>query len=186
MKPQRRPFMVEDESRHGLSAASDADSSTVVDEPSPDDLPSRDVWGDAADMPIVEGSTSLATSATASNLEEVASSEFTPEAQDTPTYNSPTPAVGRTGPILDTLLSVIPVEDASTDKRPEEARTKRQPKAILQKAKPDGQLKLWEVGPDPLTQPTRVTRSNDAVEASPQLPKPKVRTAKTRVPAGQG
>jgi len=117
MKSQARPFTVEMKSKRRPLQALDTNWSGGMDEPSPDDLPSRDVRDDAPDTPFAAASrvfSAFATSAlsSASTFGVLATSVFTPKPQE---QSATVPAIeeGRTGRILPSLLPVNRFEPAS-------------------------------------------------------------------------
>jgi len=101
MKPQTRPFTVETKGRRG-QAASSAKWTSLIDEPSPDEVPSRDIRDDAR-TPSEAALSPFA--ATATSLAETAANVFAPKQQDTDgTVERPLPAEKRTGRILPSLV----------------------------------------------------------------------------------
>ena len=194
MKPQTRPFMVEVKSRRRPLQASHANRSPVIDEPSPDDLPSRDVRGDVADTPFAAASrvfSALATSAisSASGLGDLAVSAFTPKPQEPPADNASLPE-DRIGRILPSLLPVNPFENASAEEGgpvQKKARAERRRKAAGEVVKQQEASEPSEVGPHPLSQHTIVPELSVAAErASLRNRKPSRGRADARVRPGEG
>src|SRR4051794_34843754 len=107
MKPQTRPFTVETKGRRG-QAASSAKWTSLIDEPSPDEVPSRDIRDDAGSSQRNQTPFHAALSpfaATATSLGETAANVFAPKQQDTDgTVERPLPAKKRTGRILPSLV----------------------------------------------------------------------------------
>jgi hypothetical protein len=118
MKQQARPFTVELKSKRRPLQGSHTNWSAVFDEPSPDDLPSRDVRVDASDTPSAAATrvfSAFATGATpsASTLGDLAAAVFTPEPPGVPA--GPATVIeekGRTGRTLPSLLPPSPLDGA--------------------------------------------------------------------------
>jgi hypothetical protein len=138
MKPQTRPFTVETKTRRRLTESSHANWSAVIDEPPPDDVPSRDVRGDASSAeadptPLAVANrmfSALTTNAisTAASFAGAAANVFASKQQageDLSPAAAPAADQGRTGRILPSLLPVNPFEDAPVEK----AATKGQKRA---------------------------------------------------------
>jgi hypothetical protein len=120
MKSQARPFTVETKSTRRPLQASETSWSTAIDEPSPEDVPSRDVREDAADTPLaaasrVFGAFISSAISTPSTLGELAASVFTPKPQEQPA-EQPATDEGRTGRILPSLVPLNPFEVPSGEK----------------------------------------------------------------------
>jgi hypothetical protein len=110
MKSQARPFTVEVKSKRRPLQASHTNWSTAIDEPTPEDVPSRDVREDTPDTPLAAASrvfSAFATSAmsSASTLGGLAASVFTRKPQEQPA-EQPAKDDTRTGRILPSLLPV--------------------------------------------------------------------------------
>src|SRR4051812_29936023 len=105
MKPQTRPFTVETKGRRGQASPS-ANWASLIDEPTPDDVPSRDIRHDVnserSRTPIEAAFSAFA--ATATSLAETAASVFAPKRQDVEDdakpVAPPTSQPERTGRIL--------------------------------------------------------------------------------------
>ena len=79
MKPQARPFRVEMKSKRRPLQASHTNWSTVIDEPAPEDVPSRDVREDAADTPWAVASRVFSAFATGTIFRAPSAAESTPQ-----------------------------------------------------------------------------------------------------------
>ena len=114
MKQQARPFTVELKSKRRPLQGSQTNWSAVLDEPSPDDLPSRDVRVNASDTPFAAATRVFSTFATsATPLGDLAAAVFTPKPPGVPA--GPVTAIekkGRTGRILPSLLPLSPLDGA--------------------------------------------------------------------------
>lgn len=194
MRPQTKPFTVETKSRRRSPEPSHGNRSAATDEPSPDDLPSRDVREDAADTPFWAASqvfsafTSNAIS-TASTLGDLTTSVFTPKPPEQPA-KAPAIEEGRTGRILPSLLPPSPFETASAqDDGPvrKTAKTKRPRKRALEVTEQQETPVPTEAAASPAVRPTI------ALELSPSVTAPSLsgrkangRRADARVRAGEG
>jgi hypothetical protein len=149
MKPQARPFIVEVKGRRRPLQTAHTNWRTAVDEPSPDDLPSRHVGEDEADTPFPAASrvfSPFAASAisSASTLGELAASVFTPKPQEPPAESLPATADVRTGRILPSSLPVNRFDNASA---PESAPV--QVKAAERRRQPAAEVVNPEEAPEP-------------------------------------
>ena len=193
MKPQARPFTVEVKSKRRPLQASQTNWSTVVDEPSPDDLPIRDVRDDAPDTPFAAAGRvfkAFATNATssASTLGDLAASVFPPKPQEHAGDTAPAIAVGRTGRVLPSLLPVNPFETASVqeDGPVGKKRTAKRPrKRDLEVAE---QPKMPDTTEAPSASASNATLSPELTVTAepPRAGKPTRRRADARVRAGEG
>jgi hypothetical protein len=198
MRPQARPFSVELKSRRRPLQSSDANWS-IIDEPSPDDLPTRDIREEgsstnadqtplAAANRIFGALTSNAIS-TAATLATTAASVFAPkqdaELDASPVTESATDQ-GRTGRILPSLLPINPFEDASEQKA---VRKRRKPRARNAAVINEPRLASDESIAAGNAGPALVTTNSAAIEgAKPAALKARTlrrRRAERRVPAGE-
>jgi hypothetical protein len=191
MKSQARPFTVEVKSKRRPLQASQTNWSSVIDEPSPDDLPSRDVRDEAIETPFAAASrvfSVFATSAisSASTLKDLAATVFAPRPREQP--DQPGADEGRTGRILPSLLPLSPFEIASVQEDGpvrKAARTKRPRKRLV--AEQQQEAPEPEVGVAPVGLPTLAPQLSTAVVPSPRHGrKPNRRRADARVRAGEG
>src|SRR5215203_2513449 len=194
MKPQARPFTVEVKSKRRPLQASHTNWSTLIDEPSSDDVPSRDVREDAADTPFaaasrVFGAFISSAISTPSTLGELAASVFTPKPQEQPAEQTATDE-GRTGRILPSLLPLSPFEAASGEedgllqKAPKSKRPRKRSVALAEK---QNVTKPTEVAADPSTPASMPPElSPAATPFPPHTRKPNRRGGVARVPAGEG
>lgn len=196
MKPQARPFTVEVKSRRRINPGPDANWSAVIDEPSLDDLRSRDVREDATDTPLWAASrvfsafTSNAIS-TASNLGDLATSVFAPKPQQAPAdlRLKAEGRIGRIGRILPSLLPVsplktIPAQENGPLRKP--AKTKRPRKRAVEAQGKQELPEPTETAASPAIHPTFALKPSVAAPA-PLLRGRKAnrRRADARVPAGE-
>jgi hypothetical protein len=191
MKPQARPFTVEVKSKRRPLQASHTNWSTVIDEPSTDDLPSRDVGEDAADTPFAAASrvfSAFVSSAisTPSTLGELAANVFTPKPQEQPAEQTASDE-GRTGRILTSLLPVNRFEVASGEedgpvrKAAKAKRPRKRAVAVAEHAP-----KPTHVAADPAITVTIASELSLAAAPSPRhVRKPNRRGANARVRAGE-
>jgi hypothetical protein len=194
MKPQARPFMVEVKGRRRPLETAHANWSTAVDEPSPDDLPGRDVREDEADTPVTAASrvfSAFATSAisSASTSGDLAASVFTPKPQEPPAETLPATADARTGRILPSLLPVNRFDDASAGQRApvqaKAAKRRREPAAVV--VNPEEAPEPSEVRADPPSDRTVSPEVIVAAERSSVRNRQRYRRrADARVRAGEG
>src|SRR4051794_3250103 len=146
MKPQTRPFTVETKTRRRLLQSPHTNWSAVIDEPPPDDVPSRDIRESASSTevdptPLAVANrmfSALTTNAisTAASFAGAAANVFASKQQageDLSPAAAPPTDQGRTGRILPSLLPVNPFDDAPVEK----AATKRQRRAP---SKPRGRV----------------------------------------------
>jgi hypothetical protein len=177
MKPQTRPFVVETKTRRRPAQASTTSWSTVIGEPSSDDLPSRDIRVDGSaseiDTPFAAANrvfSAFASSAisTASTLGDFAESVFGPSRSQDGESESRVAATGesRTGRILPSLSPLNQFEtrvegEARSISAPLKKGRKRAPKITDTFA-----------GPEPAKEPSRevVTEqaSTESFGATPQ------------------
>ena len=192
MKSQARPFTVEVKSKRRPPHASRSNWSTVIDEPSPEDLPSRDVRDEAAETPFAAASrvfSAFATSAisSASTLNDLAATVFTPRPQEQPVQ--PAADAGRTGRILPSLLPQSPFSTASTkeDGPVRKAAKATRPRKRVVEVVEQQEAPEPEVGVAPVALPTLAPQLSTAVVPSPRHGrKPNRRRADARVRAGEG
>jgi hypothetical protein len=166
--------------------------STVIDEPAPDDVPSRDIREDAADTPWAAATRAFSAFTTRAISSEptlggLAASVFTPKPQEQPAEGLATED-GRTGRILPSLLPLNPFEGAvARESGPvrKQAKAKRPGKRVV--AEQQEAPEPTEVGLDPPIPPTIAPpeRSAAATTAVPRGRK-NGRRADTRVRAGEG
>ena len=191
MKSQARPFTVEVKSKRRPLQASHTNWSTVFNEPSTDDLPSRDVREDAADTPSAAASrvfSALNASAisTPSTLGELAASVFTPKPQEQPDEQTAM-GEGRTGRILPSLLPLNRFEPASAEESGpvrKQAKAKRPRNRVVaeQQEAPEP-----DVGAGPATPPNIAPEPSVSATPSPRHGrKTNRRGADVRVRAGEG
>jgi hypothetical protein len=194
MKPQTRPFTVEVKSKRRAHQAPDANWTTVIDEPSPDDLPTRDVQEDAADTPLSAAARVFSTFtsnafSSASTLGEFAASVFGPRPQRLISESAPALDQGRTGRILPSLLPVNRFEQPSASALPRLAKpkTKRPRKPTAQVDDSAQGSESTEVQSD-LPPPPVVTSEliRSAEQSSPRDRRMTRRKSKARVRAGEG
>jgi hypothetical protein len=191
MKPQARPFSVELKSRRRPLQASHANWSTAIDEPSPDDVPSRDIRDDASateadPTPLAAANrmfralTNTATSAAAS-FAGAPAGVLAPKQEAAPDVSPVPGAAGqpRTGRILPSLLPTNPFEGAPEQNAAPKPR-KRRP-ASKQPRLASSEIAISGVngpfGADP--------RPELAEPAAPTTRMPRRRRAEKRVPAGE-
>jgi len=183
VKSKRRPLQ-----------ASHTNWSTVIDEPSPDDLPSRDVQDDGAETPFGAASrvfSALTTTAMspASTLGDLAASVFTPKPQEVQEQAPDQPAAekGRTGRILPSLLPLNQFEaPLLQDEQSVRKQTKKRPrKRVIEVAEQQEAPEPTEVAADPAVRPTIETGTAAAL-APRHARKPNRRRAEARVRAGEG
>jgi hypothetical protein len=194
MKPQTRPFMVEVKGRRRPLQAAHANWGTVIDEPSPDDLPSRDVRDDAADTPFAAASrvfSAFANSAisSTSTLGDLAASVFTRKPQDPPTESLPATADVRPGRILPSLLPVNSFDGVlAAERAPFQAKaTKRRRKPAAVVVNPEEAPEPSEVQTDPPSDPTVCPELIVAAKRSSLRNRRREgRRADARVRAGEG
>ena len=189
MKSQARPFTVEVKSKRRPLQASHTNWSTAIDEPTPEDVPSRDVREDAPDTPFAAASRvfgAFITSAisTPTRFGELAASVFTPKAQEQ-AAEQPGADEGRTGRILPSLLPLSPFETAfAQEDRP--VRKPPKPKRLHKRATAVAEQREapepTEVAADAATPELSVTRTSSRQNGR----KPKQRRAEARVRAGEG
>jgi len=188
MRSQARPFTVEVKSKRRPLQASHTNWSTLIDEPSSDDVPSRDVREDAADTPFaaasrVFGAFISSAISTPSTLGELAASVFTPKQQEQPTEQTATDE-GRTGRILPSLLPVNRFEAASDEENaPATKAAKANPprkRAVAVAEQPEAEP--TDVVTGPASQPT----TNGVPAASSHGGRPNRRGANARARAGEG
>jgi hypothetical protein len=194
MKPQTRPFTVEVKSKRRAHQAPDANWTTVIDEPSPDNLPSRDVREDAADTPLSAAARVFSTFtsnafSSGSTLGEFAASVFGPKPQELVSESAPALDQGRTGRILPSLLPVNRFEapPASALPRLAKPKTKRPRKPTAQVYDSAQGSEPIEVPSDPPTPPvvtSELIRSDE--QSSPHDRRTTRRKSKARVRAGEG
>ena len=197
MKSQARPFTDEEKSKRKPLQASHTNWSTVMDEPSPDDLPSRDVRDDAPDTPFAAASrvfSAFATSAmsSASTFGGLAASVFTPKPQEEVQERAPDqPAAekGRTGRILPSLLPLNQFEPPRVqDEQSVPKPTKKRPrKRVVEVAEQQEASEPTEVAADPAMPPKIAFELSLGAAPSPRLARqPNRRGANARVRAGEG
>ena len=187
MKSQARPFTVEMKSRRRPLQASHTNWSTVIDEPSPDELPRRDVREDAADTPFAAASrvfgAFISSAISTPTLGELAASVFTSRPQEQPAEQTAT-VEGRTGRILPSLLPVNRFEAASDEENaPATKAAKANPprkRAVAVAEQPEAEP--TDVVAGPASQPT----TNGVPAASSNGGRPNRRGANARVRAGAG
>ena len=192
MKSQARPFTVEVKSKRRPLQASQTNWSSVIDEPSPDDLPSRDVRDEAIETPFAAASrvfSVFATSAisSASTLGDLAATVFTPRPQEQPVQ--PAADAGRTGRILPSLLPQSPFSTASTkeDGPVRKAAKATRPRKRVVEVLEQQEAPEPEVGAGPATPPTLAPQlSVAAIPSRPHGRKPNRRKADARLRAGEG
>jgi hypothetical protein len=137
MKPQTRPFTVETKTRRRALEPSHTKWGAVIDEPPPDDVPSRDVRGDASSAeadptPLAVANrmfSALTTNAisTAASCAGAAANVFASKQQageDLSPAAAPPTDQGRTGRILPSLLPVNPFDDPPVEKPATKRRTR--------------------------------------------------------------
>jgi hypothetical protein len=194
MKPQARPFTVEVKSKRRPLLAPQTNSSTVIDEPSPDDLPTREVPDDGPDTPFAAASrvfSAFATNAisSASTLGDLASSVFTPKSQEQPA-EQPASEEGRSGRILPSLLPLSPFDTASVqDDKPHRKaakanRPRKRPATVPSEREAPEPTEGSAV---PAIPPATTAELSVAAAPPPQHGrKPNRRRAEARVRAGEG
>ena len=193
MKPQARPFTVEVKTKRRPLQAPHTNWSTVIDEPSPDDLPSRDVLHDGPDTPFAAASrvfSAFATSAisSASTLGDLASSVFTPKSQEQPA-EQPAAEEGRSGRILPSLLPLTPLDTAplQDDNPLRKAAKANRPRKAATVPEEREASEPTEKAADPAIAPSTAPELSLAPTPSPQHGrKPNRRRAEARVRAGEG
>jgi hypothetical protein len=193
MKPQARPFRVEvKKGRRRLPA--DTNWSNVIDEASPDDLPSRE---EPADTPL--SAAARVFSAFTSNgissdctLGELAASVFTPKPQEPAAGRAPASEEKRTGRILPSLLPVNRFEEPPAGNVGEippggaKLKAKRPRKPPAQVYDPAQGSEPIEVPSDPAEAPI-VTSEFRSAEQSSARDRTTIRCKiKARVRAGEG
>ena len=200
MKPQARPFTVETKSKRRPLRASHTNWTTLIDEPSPDDLPSRNVGQEAAagydDTPLAVANRAF--SAFATNALSAAASLFTPgvfapQADDGSASDGTAVAVTmeerRTGRVLPSLVPVSRFDEqreGNSNPAPSKLTKQRRPRSRAASASANEILRAGE-GDDP------PEHRADAPEPSPPnqpdqaetVRKPSKRKAEKRVPAGE-
>jgi cytoskeletal protein RodZ len=197
MKPQARPFSVELKSRRRPLQSPHASWSTI-DEPSPDDLPTRDLREDQSSAdgdqsPLtaanrVFGALTSQAVSTAATLATTAASVFAPKqdaGHDASPVTEPATDQGRTGRILPSLLPINPFEDASEPKALPKRRKPRAKSVVLVN---DPTLASDESVMAGNTGPALVMTDLAGKLAEPTAPKartPRRRRAERRVPAGE-
>jgi hypothetical protein len=194
MKPQARPFTVEVKSKRRPLLAPQTNWSTVIDEPSPDDLPTREVPDDGPDTPFAAASrvfSAFATNAisSASTLGDLASSVFTPKSQEQPA-EQPASEEGRSGRILPSLLPLSPFDTASVqDDKPHRKaakanRPRKRPATVPSEREAPEPTEGSAV---PAVHPATTAELSVAAAPPPQHGrKPNRRRAEARVRAGEG
>ena len=193
MKAQARPFTVEVKSKRRPLQAPQTNWSTVIDEPSPDDLPTRDVRDDGPDTPFAVASrvfSAFATSAisSASTLGDLASSVFTPKSQEQPA-EQPAAEEGRSGRILPSLLPLTPFDTAPLqDDNPlrKAAKANRPRKRAATVPEEREAPEPTEGAAVPAIPPAITPDLSVAAARSPNGRKPNRRRAEARVRAGEG
>jgi hypothetical protein len=196
MKPQARPFSVELKSRRRSLQPSHA-SWSIIDEPSPDDLPTRDIRKDgsstngdqtalAAASRIFGALTTQAIS-TAATLATTAATVFGPKQEATQVRPGAEAATdhGRSGRILPSLLPINPFEDAA-EQKPLPKHRKPRAKSVVVAREPrlasDTSVGSGNTGPTPGATDLAGT---PAEPAAPKARSPRRRRAERRVPAGE-
>jgi hypothetical protein len=186
MKSQARPFTVEVKSKRRPLQASHTNWSTVIDEPAPEDVPSRDIREDAADTPWAVASRVFSAFATAGIFRAPSAAESTPREQPEQAATEG----GRTGRILPSLLPLRsfdaapvqedrPLRNAPKPKRPR----KRAVTVAEQREAPEP----TDVAADPTFRPTIAPEVSLAETPSPRPARtPNRRRAEARVRAGEG
>jgi hypothetical protein len=192
MKPQARPFTVEVKIKRKPLQASRMNWSTVIDEPAPDDVPSRDIREDAAETPWAAASrvfSAFATSALSSapSLGGLAASVFTPRPQEQPA-EALAIEEGRAGQILPSLLPLNRFDAAAAgESGPVRKRaTARRPRKLIVGERQEAP-EPTDVGSDPAIPPTIAPPERSAT-ATPAAPRGRKngRRASTRVRPGEG
>ena len=193
MRSQARPFTVEVKTKRRPLQASHTNWSTAIDEPAPEDVPSRDVREDTPDTPFaaasrVFGAFISSAISTPTRFGELAASVFTPKAQEQ-AAEQPGADEGRTGRILPSLLPLSPFETASAQedgpvRKPKPKRPRKRATAVAeQREAPEP----TEVAADPPIAPTIAPEVSRPATPTPRhVRKPNRRRAEARVRAGEG
>ena len=187
MKSQARPFTVEVKTKRRPLQASQTNWSTVIDEPAPEDVPSRDIREDATDTPWVVASRVFIAFAAGAIFQAPSAAESTPQEQPAePTASDE----GRTGRILPSLLPVNRFEHALGEedgpvRKP--AKPKRPRKRGIAVAEQQQAPEPTEVAAEPSITPAIAPEVSVTVTPSPKYArKSNRRRAEARVRAGEG
>src|SRR3954468_23298055 len=129
MRPQTRPFTVETKSRRRPLQSGQPNWSHVIDEPSPEDLPSRDIREDISrperDADPLSAANSVFSAfarnaiSTAASLGGLAASVFTPARPENPSDETAAPvnppAIAPARRVLPSLLPINRFEDSQEE-----------------------------------------------------------------------
>jgi hypothetical protein len=159
MKPQTRPFVIETKTKRRPAQANTPSWSTIIDEPSPDDLPSREIRDGsvAFDTPFAAANrvfSAFATSAisTASTLGDLAGTVFRPATAQRSESESASLAVADergTGRILPSLSSPNPFDSQL------EGEARSAPVKPKQRRQRTPKITDSLIGPDEAMEPSR-------------------------------